>query len=151
MPFYIHRQSVIDRYGPEFSADNAGLGESGDQDYTSTDEAIRDAEAEVNSYVAKCYVLPLPGVTDLEDPRSNASVPQELRRPAVDIAVYRLASEHDRLTKERRRRYEDAVKWLEKLANKDVSLTVGIVPSQGGVTREGPERIFTREKIDNLV
>lgn len=151
MPFYIHRESVIARYGAEFAAENAGLGEGGDQDFTSTDEAIKDAEAEVNSYVAICFELPLPGVSDVPDPRTNPYVPQELRRPTVDIAVYRLASEHDRLTKERRRRYEDAIAWLEKLAAKKVTLTVGVVPSQGGVTREGPDRIFTRDKIDNLV
>ncbi len=151
MPFYVSRASVIRRYGPKFSAKNAGLGEGGDQDFTSMDEAIKDAEAEVNSYVAKCYVLPLPGVTDLADPTTNTFVPQELRRVAVDIAVYRLAAEHDRLTKERRRRYDDAIKWLKMLANKEVSLTVGSVPSQGGVTREGPDRIFTRDTQSGLV
>ena len=150
MPFYISRASVEQRQSEEavnFAADD-------DADFDLDDEkltlAIVDAEAEVNSYVAVCFELPLPGITDRTDPEANASVPPELRRVAVDITMYRLVPEHDQLTKERRKRYDDAIKWLEKLAAKKVTLTLA-APASGGVTRYGPDRVFTRAKMDGLV
>ena len=151
MPFYFSKKSVIDRYGEEFVLFNADRDSDQDLDQDAVDRGIRDAEAEVNSYVAKCYVLPLPGVTDIADPESNTFVPHELRRVGVDIFVYRMSPQHDRLTKEKRKRYDDAIAWLKMLAEKKVSLTVGSVPSSGGVTREGPDRIFTRDTQSGLV
>lgn len=151
MPFYIARASVEKRYGEEFTVFNSDRDADLDQDRDAVACAIVDAEAEVNSYVARRHPLPLPGVTDIPDPEANASVPPELRRVAVDIAVYRLASEHDKLTEERRQRYEDAVKWLCMLAEGKVVLTTGSVEPVGGVTREGPDREFTRSKMDGLL
>jgi phage gp36-like protein len=150
MPFYISQASIEQRQSEE--AVNFAADDDGDQDLDEEKvaEAIRDAEAEVNSYVAVCFELPLPGVTDIPAPEANASVPPELRRVAVDIAMYRMVPEHDRLTKERRKRYEDAVAWLEKLAAKKVTLTVA-APASGGVTRYGPDRIMTRDKMDGLI
>ena len=154
MPFYISSALVTKRYGEEFAVNIADRDADVDQDRDAVACAIRDAEAEVNSYVAKRYALPLPGIVDIPDPtgplETNAFVPPELRRVAVDIAVYRLASEHDKLTKERRRRYEDAMKWLKLLCEEKVSLTTN-PPTAGGVTREGPCRIFTRDKMDGLI
>lgn len=151
MPFYISTQSVSKRYGEEFLTFNADRDHDSDTDHDAVDCAIRDAEAEVNSYIVKRHPLPLPGVTDIPLPEANVSVPPELRRVAVDIAVYRLAAEHDRLTKERRKRYDDALAWLKMFCEEKVSLTIGGITTAGGVTREGPCRIFTREKMDGLI
>lgn len=151
MPFYISKTSLQDRYSEErvtFAADDDA---DGQLDPNKVSDAIGDAEAEINSYLASAYTLPLPGVTDREDPEANTSVPPELRRVAVDIAMYRMVPEHDRLTKERRRRYDDAVKWLEKVACKKVQLTVSGAATASKISRYGPDRIFTREKTDGLV
>jgi phage gp36-like protein len=64
--------------------------------------AIQDACAEVDSYIAVKYTLPLP------------NTPTILLRAVCDIARYRLYK--DRATEEVRRRYEDAVSWLKLLA-----------------------------------
>jgi phage gp36-like protein len=151
MPLYISQASMQERYGEEALNFDADDDADGELDAEKVARAIKDAEAEVNSYVAVAYTLPLPGVVDMATPESNTSVPPELVRPCVDIAFYRLCAEHDRLTKERRRRYDDAVKWLEKLAARTVTLTVADLPTSSTVTRYGPDRVMTRCKLDGLV
>jgi phage gp36-like protein len=142
---------MLQRYGEEalvFDADDDG---DGSLDPDKIARAVKDAESEVNSYVAIAYTLPLPGVELLDEPETNANVPPELVRPCVDIAFYRLCLEHDRLTKERRRRYDDACAWLNKLAEKKVALTLASIPTASPIFRDGPDRVMTRDKMDGLV
>lgn len=81
------------------------------------ERALADATAEIDSYLAGRYTLPLP------------TVPAVLVRLACDMAVYRITSEYGAgLTEERRQRYEDAVAWLKRAASGDVSL--GLPPHQ---------------------
>lgn len=70
--------------------------------------AIADAEAEIDSYLAARYQLPLP------------AVPAVLTRVACDIARFRLWN--DRASDEVRQRYEDARRLLEGLARGAVAL-----------------------------
>lgn len=62
-----------------------------------TAAALEGASAEIDAYLAARYPLPL------------AEAPLVLRRPCVDIAVYRLSGDGGALTDEKRRRYEDAI------------------------------------------
>ncbi len=81
------------------------------------ERALADATAEIDSYLAGRYTLPLP------------TVPAVLVRLACDMAVYRITSEYGTgLTEERRQRYDDAVAWLKRAASGDVSL--GLPPQQ---------------------
>jgi phage gp36-like protein len=61
--------------------------------------ALTDAAALIDSYLARRYQLPL------------SQVPQVLIPYALDIARYRLDRIRDR--DDVRKRYEDAIKWLE--------------------------------------
>jgi len=70
--------------------------------------ALSDAAAEIDSYLASRYALPL------------SPVPAVLARIACDIARYRLWE--DRASDEVRRRYEDARRLLESIAKGTVSL-----------------------------
>lgn len=72
------------------------------------DEALADANAEVQGYLATRYRVP-------PDP-----VPRLLVRVACDVARYRLYD--DGATDEVRRRYEDAVRLLKSVADGGVSL-----------------------------
>lgn len=154
MPQYISKRVIEDRYGTDFLSTIADR--NGDQDLEEdpVDRAIRDAEAEADSYVGVVYSLPLPNVTERDDPENNADVPYALRRVCVDIAVYRLAAEHDVLTKEKRRRYDDAVAWLEKVAANKASLGISTTAAENlpaGVKRYGPARAWTRDDTDGLL
>ena len=77
-------------------------------------QALDDAEAEINGYLAVRHTLPL------------ASVPPLLARIACDIARYRLWD--DRASEEVRMRYEDARRVLEAIAAGRV--TLGVTPPE---------------------
>jgi phage gp36-like protein len=153
MPFYVSAAGIIERYGQEAvvfaaDADNTGL-----PDTLALTRAIQDAEAEVDSYIGVVYDLPLPDVTDIPAPDSNVAVPAVLRRIVTDIAIYRMATEHDRLTEEKRQRSVDALAWLKMVAGGQISLGVETsVPAVGGsgAIRYGEERLFTRAKTRGL-
>ena len=70
--------------------------------------ALLDATQEADSYIAVRYPLPLP------------TVPTPLVVAVCDIARFRLYK--DRPTEEVKYRYEQALKWLEKLAAGKVTI-----------------------------
>ena len=70
--------------------------------------ALDDADAEIDTYLAGRFALPLP------------SVPSVLVRIACDIARYRMWS--DEASEEVRTRYEDVRRFLESLARGTVRL-----------------------------
>jgi len=85
--------------------DRAGAGVP---DATIVARALSDAAAEIDTYLASRYALPL------------SPVPTVLARIACDIARYRLWE--DRASDEVRRRYEDNVRLLEGIAKGVLSL-----------------------------
>lgn len=155
MPQYLSIAGLRLRHGTEFLA----FGIVGDDpvppddiDVAAVGRAIADAEAEVDGYLGNRNELPLPNVEDIDDPESNPNVPEVLRRLVADIAIYRMSREHDRLTKEKRLRYEDAIKWLQQYAESKVSLGIeDAVPSSGGVYISTAVRRLSRADTDGLL
>ena len=75
------------------------------------DQALADAAAEIDSYLAARFAVPI------------TPVPSVLIRLACDIALYRLfEAARDEDVKDARKRYEDAIKWLAGVAAGDLSL-----------------------------
>jgi phage gp36-like protein len=72
------------------------------------DKALDDATAEIDTYIASRYILPL------------ASTPTVVNRYCLDIARYML--DRIRSREDVRLRYEDALKWLGMLASGKVSI-----------------------------
>jgi phage gp36-like protein len=109
-----------------------------------TQRALDDASAEIDGYIESRFALPL------------ADPPAVLARLTCDIAMYRLQALrplHD--LEDARKRYEDAVAMLTRVARGEV--TLGIAPDSaepplaGAVeTVEGPQRVFTRDKLKGL-
>ncbi|MDP2548486.1 gp436 family protein [Oceanobacter sp. 4_MG-2023] len=101
------------------------------------EQALQDATAEIDTYLAAKYQLPLP------------QVPAVLTRLCVDIAVYRLAADADMATDERRQRYDDAVSLLKRLATGAAALGLEQPPvsSNGAVFIAGPQRKFRRGRL----
>jgi phage gp36-like protein len=102
-------------------------------------DAIADASAEVDNYLASRYALPL------------ASVPDAIARIAAQIARYNLwrrdvAADHPAYVA-----YKDALKDLAKIADGSMSLglsPLGITPTQeGGVRSTENERVFDRDTL----
>ena len=82
--------------------------------------ALDDASAEMDGYLGRHYQLPLP-----DEQR------RPLRRIAIDIAVYRLSTDGAAMTKDRRRRYEDALRFLRGVADGRIRLGADGGPDVG--------------------
>ena len=77
---------------------------------TFVEDAIQDATEEINGHIGDRYPLPLP------------NVPSNLKRMACDIARYRLYFQQP--TDEVRKRYEDAVAFLKRVADNKAHLQI---------------------------
>ncbi len=102
---------------------------------------LEAATAEIDSYIANRYPLPLP------------ETPPVLRNICVDITTYRLSQTADAMTDIIRERYEDAIKWLDKVSVGKISLGLPKAPGQKSakaVVVTGSEKLFTREKLRGI-
>jgi len=99
--------------------------------------ALEDADAEIDARLQVKYALPL------------ASVPRLLVNIACDIARYRLYD--DRATDQVTRRYEDAIKLLDRIGKGEISLgldaTLQATPENGGPSFTEPVRVFSRDTL----
>lgn len=111
---YATLSDLTSRYGEGELVNLTDVNRTGSVNVTVLNQAIADADGEIDSYLAARYSLPL------------TTVPTALLRVACDITRYRLHD--DRAPEEVRKRYEDAVKWLAAVANGSVSL--GMPPAQ---------------------
>lgn len=130
---YCTKQDLIDRFGEDELiqlTDRANLGVIDD---TVLNQAIADADAEINGYLAN-YSLPL------------TTVPTVLVRGACDIARYFLYD--DAATEQVTKRYEAVLKFLGQVAKGVISLGIDAsgnkpTPSDGAVMESGG-RVFGR-------
>ncbi len=131
---YAVQQDLVDRFGAESLAQltDRDTGQVIDADVLG--RALSDADAEIDSYLAARYGLPL------------ASVPGILVRIAADIARYRLFA--DRATEAVRKRYEDAVRDLKLISAGtiviDGAVSAALAPAErgGAVVQRSPDALF---------
>lgn len=121
---YTSKAQVITRWGTDETVLSA---DRDPQDGVPEDAAIAaacaDASSLMDSYLARGgYTVPVDPVTDV------------LTLKATDIAIYLLSQGPGQLTTEKRKRYEDAIAWLEAIAEgKKAELPDG--PPEGQVAR----------------
>lgn len=143
---YATQDDIVTLYGDDalFVADRDGDGLA---DSAAVSRALDLASAEIDTYLAARYTLPLP------------VVPAMLMAWCVDIALYRLALGADVLSEELRRRYDDALAALRRIAKGEAALVLPPDPDadpaitdQGPrpIVTGGPARIFTRETLREL-
>jgi len=108
---YATIDDLIARLGKREIIDLTDRTGSGVVDTAAVDQALTDACAEIDGYLAARYQLPLP------------TVPTVLTRLTCDIAVYRLMTLR-RMgdVEDARRRYEDVIRLLERIASGRVAL-----------------------------
>jgi phage gp36-like protein len=105
---------------------------------TALQQALTDASAEIDGYLGGRFTLPL------SDP------PAVLNRLAADVAMYRLQALrplHD--LADARRRYDDAIAMLTKVASGEMTLGIGADGhetsiAEGAEQAQGPARVFNR-------
>lgn len=118
---YCTLDDLLSRFGDDevyvaFDRDNDGEVET-----SAVDQALADADEEINTYLAARYALPL------------ANIPAVLVRLAAQMAIYH-GSIGTAITEEKRKRYEDAVKMLNKISRGDISL--GLAAAEEPANRE---------------
>ena len=140
MADYCTRDDLRTRFGEielrQIAAADSGHG----TDETRIARALADATGEVDTYLGTRYPVPL------------ATVPDAIARVAADIARYRL---YDQAAPEEvRRRYEDAVSLLRRIASGDVRIQAleapaGAANSPAARIVSAPRRM-TRAGLEDL-
>ena len=116
---YATQSDMVERYGSEELVQRTDRAAGVAINTTVLGRALADADAEIDSYLALRYTLPL------------ASTPLVINRLACDIARYRL--QDDGVTETVRTRYQDAVGLLKRLATGDVLLASMAAAAVAGV------------------
>jgi phage gp36-like protein len=121
--------------------DDEGLGAVGQ---ARVDEAVTQADAEIDSYIGGRYSVPL------------STVPDIVKKHSVDIAIYNLYSRVVQDVPEiRRERYKNAISQLKDIARGTVSLGMADPPAaadDGGAETNKPtdENVFTRDSLEGF-
>lgn len=109
------------------------------------DEALATADDEINGYLSRRFVLPLPTVPDL------------LKRNAIVIAFYWLADRDNQATDLLRERYDRAITKIKEIAagKLDLGLPTPDMPPEGNVGKvelvQENERLFTRNSLKGVL
>lgn len=143
MGLYLARADLSDRMSEAELVQMTDDVGSGMVDVGVVDEAILGAEAEIDGYVGGRYPLPL------------AAVPPLLTRLAKDLTVWNLYGRRKLADESVGERYKAAVKLLERIASGQVKLPLpdAAAPAAevgGAVFVSGPERQFTRDRLQGL-
>ena len=136
---YATQQDLIDRFSAVELAQLTDRTNGTVIDAVVVGRALADSDAEIDTYLAKRYQLPL------------NSVPPVLARMAAEMARYRLYD--DRCTETVRLRYQDAVSLLKKMASGEVELPAAavlvIAPGGAGnsVSARAPDPVFSASTL----
>ena len=137
---YATAQDIIDRYSEEQLLITFDRDAEGAPDPNTVDRALDDASSEIDGYLAGRYSLPL------------AAPPRILTFMCVDIALYK-GSVETAVTEERRRRYQDAIGFLVRVAKGEISLfssDPGAPQGGSGASFSAGPRVFTRDSMKDL-
>jgi phage gp36-like protein len=120
--------------------DDAGAG-AVDADVVA--RAIADADEEIDGYVGSRVKVPL------------SPVPGIVRKVSVDTAIYNLyARRHNSIPEIREKRYDNAMKFLAKVATGTISLGAddpeGNPPSTSGIAAKSAPPVMTAAKLEGF-
>jgi phage gp36-like protein len=121
---YASQADIVKLHGADFllviaeRGDERSLADTRTQ--TAIAEALAHAGAEINSYLAARYPVPV------------TPVPFNLKNHCINVACYILASTSDRMTDIIRERYKNAHDWLKDIAAGRANLPPAVDPNAGG-------------------
>ena len=136
--------STIDTITLQFGAAEVLLvsdrDKDGNADVGVVAQAISDADGEIDSYLGVKYQVPI------------NPVPAIVVTASATIAMYRMSYDAGTLTDEKRRRYEDLIRWLRDVASGKAVLDGGNgTKSSGGVRYFSEPREYTRSKLGGIL
>lgn len=120
-------------YGSAYIAVACDRDLDGTVDGTSFDKHLSTASRQIDMYIMGHYPLPL------------ATPPEHLQKVCVDIAVYNAVPSADVRTDEMRKRYEDAIRTLELIAQGKLKLETSTDTSPGSAMQAAT--IETRSEL----
>lgn len=138
---YAVKQDMIDRFGETelVQLTNKDNNAATSIDDPALDQALADANAEIDGYLAGRYTLPL------------VHVPLTLKRNACDIARYHLYD--DRVTDQVQKRYDDALAFMRAVGKGSIGLGPDAAQqpaaAAGGPKTSESEREFTRDSLSD--
>ncbi|GAB4389038.1 MAG: hypothetical protein Kow0025_11970 [Thermodesulfovibrionales bacterium] len=121
--------------------DDEGLGSVNRQ---RVEEAIAQADAEIDSWCGERYAVPF------------STVPAVVKKMSADIAVYNLYCRRvAEMPEVRKDRYRNAVRQLEAISKGAVSLGVDPAPSasrdgRAETNKAASDQVFTRDKLEGF-
>ena len=144
MPIYATKQDLIDRDNQMLW--NVAIDRDTDQlNDTAIEQALEQADEEIDSFIGRRYVLPLP------------TVPGMLNKVAMTIAFYWLSDRDQQATDLVEKRYEMALTTLREIANgkRELGLLTVDTPEEGSVGKvelvQTNERLFTRDTLRGVL
>jgi phage gp36-like protein len=125
--------------------DDAGTGSADEAIVT---EARSGAEGEMDSYLGRCYAVPV----SLADYPELAGV---LTSAALDLVEYRLHARRTTVPPEVKAKHDAALRWLQGIAGGEAVLPTIGEPARNpasGFTGQatGTERVLTRDEMEDL-
>lgn len=107
------------------------------------DEARIAAEGEVDSYLAVRHAVPVDGTVHPE-------LAGLLKAAALDLAEYRLRLRRPPLSEDARRRHDQTVEWLRRIADGTVALPSLVAPAGRGPMAQatGADRVLSRAELE---
>lgn len=109
------------------------------------EQALEQADEEINSFLGRRYLLPLP------------TVPGMLNKIAISIAFYWLADRDTQATELLQKRYDMALTSLREIANgkRELGLPTVEAPSESSVGKvellQQNDRMFTRDSLRGVL
>jgi phage gp36-like protein len=142
---YITNADIEERVGGVAFVQLADDDGNGVADVGVVDEARLGAEGEVNSYLGRRYAVPISLTThpDLADVLASFT---------LDLAEYRLRLRRPPVSEDARRRRDQAIEWLTRVAEGRIELpsAVGVTASsvRGTIAATvGEKRLLTRDEL----
>jgi len=136
---YATTKDAIDLYGAEYVL--GSVSREAQPNKAALDKALADASSEMDTYLSTNYTVPVSPVAPV------------LVRYCVDIAVYVASADAGSVTEEKRKRYEDALRWLTLVARGTITVPGTSTPSatqSASAEFSSATRIFSRRTMDGL-
>lgn len=133
-------KDMVDEGTMVYLTDDNGAGEV---DESKINNAINDADSEINGYIQKRYPLPLP------------YIPTVINKLSKDIALYNLFSrrgiDKDKNDDTILQRYKNAVKFLENLSKGIVELGITTpVKTVVEINLNSNKKLFSRRSMEGM-
>lgn len=116
--------------------------ETANYDDDLVNQAITDADSEIDSYLQRRYSVPL------------SEVPPVVLKISVDIAIYNIYSRRKNPPENRIRRYENAISFLKSVSKGEASLGVESLDVgttvNFGVKTDSTARVFTSTTMNGF-